>query len=598
MIGTRVRNCSDVLQKTIVPALLLICLLYGSLVNRHWQPEWDSAFYIELSRSMISGQGFSYLGHPETKFPPVFPLVLSPIMLLFGKNYLLMNFLMILFAATSIWLTYRLFSAFFSREYSALIAIMTSLSWFVVDQSTFIMTDVPYMTLSLASLLLMNGRVISQGSILRFLLLPVVILTACFVRTVGLSLIMTFLVFLFLSRKALSFQRANNPLLFRTALTLLIVLTPIVMWQVRSSRVAMDKSSPLASIDEFTDYSKLLMRSDPYDPESPRLDARLLLLRAVKNVTYYAAQADCIALGLRIDTSVDALRTHSKLVLALLGVVSLIIVAGFVRSFVRHRRVFDIYVIFYLGIFIVWPAREPRFLVPILPFILHYCWSGSRWVLHRALPMDRKLLLTGVVGACFVSYFVLANLIIDARIVAAQRRQPFYQNDSPSSIRAIESFFNVVDWVQANTPPDVRVSSVMAPWVVLRTGRWCVTYPWVENQMAILSFFQKVGINYLIVAPSWRNKDRLATALIDAYPMLFTEVVRDGEARVYKIDKESLNGILGGCKWNCVNGFGKRRMRTHGNRHCASSEALRPVGPWGQATVSVSVLPLFSGSSG
>lgn len=497
---------------------------------------------------MISGQGFTYLGHPETKFLPGLPLVLSPIILLFGKNYLLMNFLMILFAVASIWLTYRLFSEFFSREYSALIAIMTALSWFVVDQSTFIMTDVPYMALSLASLLLINRRLVSQGSILRFLLLPLAILIACFVRTVGLSLFMAFLVFLFLFRKKFSFHRKNNPLLFRIALTSLIVLTPVVVWQLRSSRVAMDKENSLAVLDEFTDYSKLMMRSDPYDPESPRIDVRLLLLRAVKNVTYYAAQVDCVVLGLRIDTSVDALRTHSKLVLALLGVLSLIIVAGFVQSFVKHRRVFDIYVVFYLGFFIVWPAREPRFFVPIVPFILHYFWSGSRWILHRALPVNRKMLFMSVAGTCFVCYFVLANLIIDVRIVAAQHRQPFYQNDSPSSIRAIQSFFNVVDWVQANTPPDIRVSSVMAPWVVLRTERWCVTYPWVENQRTILSFFRKVGIDYLIVAPSWRNKDKLATVLIDAYPKLFTEVFRDGEARVYKIDKESLNGILGGYK--------------------------------------------------
>lgn len=540
------RSFSDVLRKTVVPVLLLLCLLYGSLVNRQWQPEWDSAFYIELSRSMISGQGFTYLGHPETKFLPGFPLLLSPIILLFGKNYLLMNFLIILFAVASIWLTYRLFSEFFSREYSALIAIMTSLSWFVVNQSTFIMTDVPYMALSIASLLLINRRLVSQGSILRFLLLPLAILITCFVRMVGLSLFMTFLVFLF--RKNCSFHRKNNPVLFRIALTSLIVLTPVVVWQLRNSRAAIDKKEPSAVLEEFAPYSELQMRSMPYEPESPRIDARLLLLRAVKDVTYYAAQADCVVLGLRIDTSVDALRTDSKLVLALLGVLSLIIMAGFVQSFVRHRLVFDIYVIFYCGFFIVFSSREPRYLVPIVPFILHYFWSGSRWILHRALPMNRKVLFMSVAGTCFVSYFVLANLMIDVRIVGAQRRQPFYQNDSPSSIRAVQSFFNVVDWVQANTPPDTRVSSVMAPWVVLRTERWCVSYPWVENQRTILSFFRKVGIDYLIVAPSWRNKDKLASVLIDAYPNLFAEVFRDGEARVYKIDKESLNGILGGYK--------------------------------------------------
>jgi hypothetical protein len=162
--------------------------------------------------------------------------------------------------------------------------------------------------------------------------------------------------------------------------------------------------------------------------------------------------------------------------------------------------------------------------------------------------MNRKVLFMSVGGLCFVSYFMLANLVMDVGIVAAQRRQPFYQNDSPSSIRPVQSFFNVVDWVQANAAPNTRVSSVMAPWVVLRTERWCVSYPWVKNERTILTFFQKVGIDYLIVAPSWRNKDKLATVLIDAYPKLFTEVFRDGDARVYKIEKENLNRILGGYK--------------------------------------------------
>jgi hypothetical protein len=497
---------------------------------------------------MISGQGFTYLGHPETKFLPGFPLLLSPIILLFGKNYLLMNFLIILFAGASFWLTYRLFSEFFSKEYSALIAIMTSLSWFIVDQSTYIMTDVPYMALSLASLLLINRLLVNQGSILCFLLLPLAILITCFVRTVGLSLLMTFLVLPFVSRTNCSFHRKNNPVLFRLALTTLIVLTPVVVWQLRNSRVAIDKNEPLAVLEEFAPYSELQMRSMPFEPDSPRIDAKLLLLRAIKNITYYAAQTDCVVLGLRIDTSVDALRTHSKLVLALLGVLSLIIMAGFVQSVVSHRRVFDIYVVLYFPFLIAFSSRQPRYLVPIIPFILHYCWSGSRWILHRALPMNRKVLFMSVGGLCFVSYFMLANLVMDVGIVAAQRRQPFYQNDSPSSIRPVQSFFNVVDWVQANAAPNTRVSSVMAPWVVLRTERWCVSYPWVKNERTILTFFQKVGIDYLIVAPSWRNKDKLATVLIDAYPKLFTEVFRDGEARVYKIEKENLNRILGGYK--------------------------------------------------
>ncbi len=349
MTTTKEHSRSNVLRTTVVPVLLLLCLLYGSLVNRQWQPEWDSALYIELSRSMVSGQGFSYLGHPETRFLPGFPLALSPILLLLGKHYLLMNILMIMCAAASIWLTYRLFLEFFSREYSALIAIMTSLSWFVVIQSTYIMTDVPYMALSLASLLLINRQLANEKRTWRFLFLPLTILIACFVRTVGLSLFMTFVALSLLVRKELPLYFKNTSLLFKVGLTWLIVLAPVALWQVRNSRLAMAKDSPLAVLEEFTDYGELMMRSMPYEPDSPRVNARLLLVRAVKNVSYYAAQADCIVLGQRIDTSLDTLRTRPKLVLACLGVLSVIITAGFIGQCVRERRVFDIYVVCYFS---------------------------------------------------------------------------------------------------------------------------------------------------------------------------------------------------------------------------------------------------------
>ena len=78
--------------KRISPALfVVIATLYIASVNQYWRPKWDSAFYIMLSKSILAGEGYSYLGYPSIKSPPGFPLLLCPIIGLWGNNFLIMN---------------------------------------------------------------------------------------------------------------------------------------------------------------------------------------------------------------------------------------------------------------------------------------------------------------------------------------------------------------------------------------------------------------------------------------------------------------------------------------------------------------------------
>jgi hypothetical protein len=41
---------------------LLILIVHVASLNRHWKPEWDSAYFFTLAKSIIEGKGFSYLG--------------------------------------------------------------------------------------------------------------------------------------------------------------------------------------------------------------------------------------------------------------------------------------------------------------------------------------------------------------------------------------------------------------------------------------------------------------------------------------------------------------------------------------------------------
>ena len=71
--------------------LLLVAVLVGYSLRDQPELMHDSGVYILLAQSLVSGQGYSdvyAVGEPpHTKYPPVFPLLLAPIVYLFDLNF-------------------------------------------------------------------------------------------------------------------------------------------------------------------------------------------------------------------------------------------------------------------------------------------------------------------------------------------------------------------------------------------------------------------------------------------------------------------------------------------------------------------------------
>jgi len=71
----------------------------------------DSAYYIILAEGLSRFQGLRalcYPGHPLSKYcAPLFPLMLSPILYFFGRNFVLMHGLVLLFSLLTLFFTYK-----------------------------------------------------------------------------------------------------------------------------------------------------------------------------------------------------------------------------------------------------------------------------------------------------------------------------------------------------------------------------------------------------------------------------------------------------------------------------------------------------------
>jgi len=78
---------------TLVGVALVVRLLVAILPGRQLEPPWsggsDSRHYATLAQNLLEGKGFTYAGHPTAFRPPVYPLFLALMMMLFGIHWAL-----------------------------------------------------------------------------------------------------------------------------------------------------------------------------------------------------------------------------------------------------------------------------------------------------------------------------------------------------------------------------------------------------------------------------------------------------------------------------------------------------------------------------
>lgn len=366
------------MKKVELIVFSLICAIYFGLVNQYWNLEWDVAFYIELARSIVSGKGFTYLGYPQTKFLFGFPLMLSPIVWFWGNNYLLMNVLIVLCALGSIFATFWLFTQYFTRQYSMFIATLTALSYLTVKQSTYIMTDIPFMLFSLLAAALFTRFLRESKLYFTGILTALLMIISALLRMVGVSIVLGALTYLFLT-KGVQFR------IKKAVFILVVVLTPIAAWQVRNNTLKVDPQDKLWQLEEFIPYGQLQLRKIHDEPASGRVTLIGMVQRIVKNGAYYAGHTFSIIVGRQFDTSIERLKKSPVSVLVLMSVIPIVVILGFFTSLCTRKYFFDFYVFFYIATIFTPSFREPRYLLPILPFLLHYFIIGAEVIVKRII---------------------------------------------------------------------------------------------------------------------------------------------------------------------------------------------------------------------
>jgi len=387
----------------IILSLFLIAII---TIDNSWLIDPDSAAYVGLSKSILEGDGYSFSGIPHTKYPPLFPLILSLSGWISGpNNYRVMQYCVASFWVLSIVFTYLLFSgykikgsSFFSsgvqkNHLTGLVfAVLFASSIYMLQYSVvFLRTEIVFTALSLISIWLgiqiQKDKTPHRKRLLYFVLL---FHLTYFTRREDVALIGALAIVMILDKE--SWVRRQAKWISAILIVLLCSVGPIC-WMVRNECVATKAS---------TDYSSEFTQKDGLDLTKNRDLAmdKISIIGMVKRIAAnaYVFSESCAKMLLNSNKG-GAKSAFSY------GFGALCIF-GFFFCIIRRRSFVDYYCALYLALYLIWPFnQQQRFYMPIFPFLVEY-GAITVLLLNRLLPI-----LLRHKGAWYLFFFLQAPIL-------------------------------------------------------------------------------------------------------------------------------------------------------------------------------------------
>lgn len=452
--GTLVLILAGVCGASLLAALLAFDGLPSTL--------GDNAEFAILGISLATGKGFRYVNHPDlrpaTKYPPGFPLMLAGWIKIFGGTVVDMKTLVLVCYIAAMALTYLVARKLLDGGLSLLAVFLAISAYTVLSFSHQILSDIPYTLFSLAVLLLILGDGRSRSRILAAMLIAV---WAYFVRTVGISLVFAFVVFLFRRRMR------------REAIVLIgLFAVTSVLWAIRNHTMT----------GEGSRYLGVLLSADPYAPDKGPVTLAGLVSRGWTNLAAYAGHMLPLDLFPSLVTYAGGAGST-----ALRTLISVLItgVACFGGYALRKKAfVVNVYLLAYFAIYLGWPEvwKSERFMVPIAPVVGMYFLAG----LHRILAYFEVKRVV-IIVVCVV--LVLSNIVSLGQFIRRERAYP------PGWTNYLETAM----WTRDNTPEDALVLCRKPFLFYVFSRRRTIAYPFTRDREVMLDHLTRSRPDYIVL---------------------------------------------------------------------------------------------------
>ena len=429
------------------------------LTIRPGQPWYgDFALYVSHARNLVEGRAYAdtgYVRNPNygflspASYPPVFPLLLAPVVGAFGLNLTAMKVVVIVFFGLALWAIDRALQDRLSpRQRLALIALLglNPYFWAFTDN---VFSDLPFLFFVYLGLWLIHAATAGpartdRAGLLLGVLAGVAMYLAYGTRSIGLILMPCVLVHAWWRKR-----RLDAPL---AAATLAVAVGAVI------------QSVAVRSAGQYVETMRIYL-----DP------ATALQMFGLKLVSWFNGLVELFRNGY-LEPAAWVL-TAAALALAVIGYV----------SSVRHRRsVFEVFAALYLLMVLAWPhAQDPRFLIPLLPLGLAYAFAGWQW-LGGKLPAKLSRDLTAALLVVTLGGYALKASTLDL--------QPVRPNVIDRDAR------NMFKFVSDHTEPSDLIVFAKPRVLALYTRRRCIATAPGANAQQLRQFLHDAKATHLMLA--------------------------------------------------------------------------------------------------
>ncbi len=390
----------------------------------------DDGVYLVTAKALATGHGYRIISLPselpQTKYPILFPLILSAVWRLdphFPENALLLKLIPFTFTLLWLWLSYRLCKQEQMPDIaSGMVILLTATLPWVIDLGSTLLSEALFATLCTGALMMI--RRLEEGSTKRWELASAAILAslACLTRAAGICVILTGL-FILVRR------RAVGKALQYLSITLL-VYGPWPLWVVLQHPAARD---PYYSDTNYRAWNILFNFTWSQKFSMLLINGALLLASPLQLLGFVSPWA-VVAGGVMV---IAALLTWQRV------------------------TAIHAFVILYVLLILFWAWPATRFAVVIFPVVLLLAWQAARF------GCERFKVNSWIV--CSAAFLMLGLLC--ARSVLSLMREKERSAISEISWRRTE---DLLGWIRHNTPADAVLLGNLDPMFYLYTDRHAV----------------------------------------------------------------------------------------------------------------------------
>ncbi|MDX2045123.1 MAG: hypothetical protein SF097_28200 [Acidobacteriota bacterium] len=493
-------------SQLLIPVLLIIGVFYLLTIRQGHQWGDDFSMYIQHAQNIAEGASYhstSYIYLPPyvgpASYPPICPLVLAPVVWLFGLNLTAMKAELILVFLLGLFVLAKIAKEFLPANWQlALIALVGLNPYFWETKDLVESEPVFYLMVYLSVFVVLNSYNAIQAGASRLTQLGYALATglsfylAYGTRSIGIVLVPS-LVFFDLIRN----RKLSLPSLYAVG-SVLLAIGLIVLQAV-------------------------LLRSDRTYVESVNTGSESFLRDwmqfALNNVPLYTASLTQIW-----DNG------YSKLArLALTMVMSGLAVVGFVAQLRKRITFIEVFVALYTVCVVIAPMDGGiRYLLPVVPFFIFYALQGIRLLMEQqffkavAFRGGRTVALGGLAAAITLTY-VLGYTVYNFREIP----------NGISGKDAVE-FFDYVNRQTAQT--DVLIFGKPRA-LGLFTGRRGSFYPVTKDDQVIWNYFRKINATHIVSGPLGiePTEDEFLTGFLNRNRSHLREEFSKTTLKVYRI---------------------------------------------------------------